>query len=45
MINELNIHKMVHELYMDDKKQFINYIDCPYSYREDIEDLRNKNII
>jgi len=45
MIYEHNIHKMVHELHMDDKKQFIDYIDCPYRYSEYIRDLRRKNII
>jgi hypothetical protein len=45
MIYEHNIHKMVHELHMDDKKQFIAYIDCPYKYPKYIEDLQRKNII
>ncbi|MFW9880999.1 MAG: hypothetical protein ACFFG0_48675 [Candidatus Thorarchaeota archaeon] len=45
MIYEHNIHKMVHELHMDNKKQFIDYIHCPYTYSEYIEDLRQKEII
>ncbi len=45
MIYESLIHKMVHELHMDDKKQFKDYIDCDYKYKEYIEDLRRKEII
>jgi len=45
MIYEDNIHNMTHELHMDNKKQFLNYIKCPYSYSEYFRDLRRKNII
>jgi len=45
MIYEDNIHHMTHELHMDNKKQFLNYIKCSYIYSEYIRDLRRKNII
>lgn len=45
MIHENNIHQMVHELHMDNKNQFKDYLDCPYTYENYIADLRRKNII
>lgn len=45
MIYEDNIHNMTNELHMDNKTQFLNYIKCPYSFSEYIEDLKRKNII
>ncbi|MFX1499974.1 MAG: hypothetical protein ACFFDH_03315 [Promethearchaeota archaeon] len=45
MIYEDNIHKMVKELEMDNKGQFIDFIKCPYTYDQYIRDLIEKNII
>lgn len=45
MIFEDNIHNMTHELHMDNKKQFLDYIKCSYKYHEYIEDLQRKDIV
>lgn len=44
-ISEDNIHNMVRELHMDNKKQFLDYINCPYKYEPYINDLRRKGVI
>ncbi|KKN23868.1 hypothetical protein LCGC14_0900730 [marine sediment metagenome] len=45
MIYEDNIHKMISELNLDNKKQFKELIECTYLYDDYIEDLRNNKII
>ena len=45
VIYEPNIQNMVKQLYMENKAQFFNYVNCPYTYEEYIESLRDQNII
>jgi len=43
--HDKNLKKMSLQLRMDNKKQFLDYIDCAYKYHECIEDLQRKEII
>ena len=44
-ISTPNIQNMVKELKMENRNQFLDYINCPYKYNEYVEDLRRKNHI
>ena len=43
-IYEKNIQNMVKQLYMENRNQFFDYINCPYSYEDYVDSLRNLNI-
>ena len=40
-----NIMNMVKELKMENRQQFLNYINCPLKYQDYIDYLRKKNYI
>lgn len=43
-IQENNIQNMVKELHLDNKRQFLEYIECTYKNDAYIESLRQKEI-
>lgn len=44
-IKQHNLKKMALEMRMENQKQFLDYINCDYKYKEYITDLKRKNHI